>query len=163
VITKWLYSTLLRLYPGDYAASFADEMVAAFEKGCEDRRGRGWAAFVRFAITELAGVVVGIAAEWTAKMTTDSSTRGRVLPDLRKMRPAGVPAELWFAAAGMNQGQSSLPLEVAQTQERVAFLVNGMVHAIANHDFQTARSYSYEESKERDKLRILRKKYGLEP
>jgi len=163
VSTRWVYSTLLRLYPRDFAASFTDEMVAAFEKAFEQRRRQGGAAFVRFAIAELVGVVIGVGTEWIAKLTTDSSIRGRVLPDLRNMRPVGVPPELWFAAASVNSGQSSLPFEVAQAQERVTFLVNGMVHAIANHDFQAARSYSYEEHRERNNLRILRKKYGLAP
>jgi len=59
------------------------------------------------------------------------------------MRPAGVPTELWFDAASVNHHQTSLPLEVAEAQERVTFLMNAMLHAIRNHDFQGARSYSH--------------------
>ncbi|HEY6306621.1 MAG TPA: hypothetical protein VI488_09220 [Candidatus Angelobacter sp.] len=162
MIAQWIYRALLRLYPRDYTAAFADEMLAAFEKGWEERQRQGRAALARFALTEVAGLVTGVGAEWIARLTTDSSVRGRGLPDLRKMRPAGVPSELWFGAAGSNSPQSSLPLEVAQAQERVAFLVGGMVHAIANHDFQAARSYSYEEYRARDTLCSLRKKYGLD-
>jgi len=78
------------------------------------------------------------------------------------MRPAGIPPELWFAAAGVKRCQTSVPLEVAQAQERVTFLLNATVHAATNHDFQVARSYSYDEYRERDRLRFLKKKYGLE-
>jgi len=48
---------------------------------------------------ELAGLLAGAAAEWIAKLTTDKSVRGRSLPDLRMMRPAGMPPKLWFARA----------------------------------------------------------------
>jgi hypothetical protein len=160
---KGVYKTLLRLYPADYSASFADEMLIAFEKECAEHRSRGWAAFVCFALSELAGLMVGILIEWIAKLRTDSSVRGRFLPDLRKMRPVGVPPELWFAAARVNLSQGSLPSEVEQVQRRITFLVDGVVHAIANRDFLAARSYSYEEYRERDNLRVIRKKYGLEP
>ncbi len=160
--TRQVYSALLRLYPRDYTAAFADEMAAAFERACAEHRRGGRAALVRFAVSEMAGLFTGAAREWIAKLTTDSSVRGRCLPDLRKMRPAGVPRELWFGAANAGVEQSSLPLEVAQAEERVTSLVNRIVHAIANHDFPSARSYSYEEYRERDNLRALRKKYGLE-
>ncbi len=161
--TRRIYSALLRLYPRDYAAAFADEMTAAFERACAEHQREGRAALVRFAVSEMAGLLVGAATEWMAKLTTDSSVRGRCLPDLRKMRPAGVPRELWFGIAAAGVEPSLLPREVAQAQERVSLLVDRIVHAIANHDFPAARSYSYEEYRERDNLRALRKKYGLEP
>lgn len=157
-----VFAVLLYLYPNDYSALFAGEMITAFQQGCNEHRSQGRASFVRFVIAELAGLIIRMAAEWIAKLTTDTSTRGRALPDFRKMRPAGVPYELWFAAAGKNYRQTSLPMEVAQAQERVTFLMNAMVHAINNHDFQAARSYSYEEYRQRDKVEILKKKYGLE-
>jgi hypothetical protein len=102
VSAQRVFSALLYLYPNDYAALFAGEMITAFQQGCNEHRSQGRAPFVRFVIAELVGLVIGIAAEWIAKLTTDTSARGRALPDLRKMRPAGVPYELWFAAAGMN-------------------------------------------------------------
>jgi len=157
-----VFRVLLRLYPSDYAALFADEMINAFEQGCNEYRSQRRAPFVRFVVRELVGLIIGLIAEWIAKLTTDTSTRGRSLPDLRKMRPAGVPYELWFAAAGTNYRQTSLPMEVAQAQERVRFLLNARVHAATDRDFQAARSYCYEEYRERDKVRFLKKKYGLE-
>lgn len=159
---RQVYSALLGLYPRDYATAFADEMTAAFERACAEHRQQGRVALVRFAVSEMAGLFAGAAMEWIAKLTTDSSVRGRCLPDLRKMRPAGVPRELWFGAVNAGGEQSSLPLEIAQAEARVTSLVNRIVHAIANHDFPAARSYSYEEYRERDNLRALRKKHGLE-
>ncbi len=82
------YQTLLKLYPFDFRAAFAAEMLAAFDTLDAQRGG-----------VELAGLLAGAAAEWTAKLTTDKSVRGRSLPDLRMMRPAGMPPELWFARA----------------------------------------------------------------
>jgi len=79
------YRALLRLYPYDFRAAFAAEMLAAFAGVGAGRRG-----------AELAGLLAGAAAEWIAKLTADSSVRARALPDLRMMRPAGLPRELWF-------------------------------------------------------------------
>jgi hypothetical protein len=82
---KRAYVALLGLYPYDYRSAFAAEMLAAFERvGPERHR------------AELAGLLTGAAAEWIAKLTSDRSVRARILPDLRMMRPAGMPRELWF-------------------------------------------------------------------
>ena len=152
------YKALLRLYPADYRDSFDAEMANAFERMAEEHRTRGKAAYAGFATAELASLVVGSVAEWIAKATTDSTVRGRSLPDLRKMRPAGVPRETWFAPAAR---ASALPDEVEDAQGRVKFLVDRMVQAIASHDFEGARSFSFEEQKERDNLRRLRAKYNI--
>jgi hypothetical protein len=82
---KRAYRTLLWLYPYDFRAAFAAEMLAAFARTGAERRG-----------AELAGLLTGAAAEWIAKLTSDRLVRGRSLPDLRMMRPAGMPRELWF-------------------------------------------------------------------
>ena len=63
------YRALLKLYPYDFRAAFG---------------------------AELASLVTGAAAEWIAKLTSDSFVRARSLPDRRMMRPAGMPRELWF-------------------------------------------------------------------
>jgi hypothetical protein len=96
---KRAYQALLQLYPADYRASFAAGMLDAFDKTAEDSRCRGRVSLVRFALAELAGLLMGAAAEWIAKLTTDRSARGRCLPDLRMMRPAGVSQESWFRGA----------------------------------------------------------------
>lgn len=85
------YRTLLQLYPADYRAMFAAEMARAFDRGVEERRN---------CAAELIGVIAGAGAEWIAKWTTDASVRGRSLPDLRMMRPPGIPKELWFRSGG---------------------------------------------------------------
>lgn len=91
---KLLYSLALRLYPVDYQMRFAAEMSAAFHAAAEAHRSDRV-----FVLVELAGLAAGIAQEWFAKLTSDRSTRGRQLPDLRMMRPPGVTREQWFGAA----------------------------------------------------------------
>lgn len=103
MITR-VYRMLLLLYPGDYRALFAAGMWNTFAKVAAERRGKGRAVFLRFALAEFIGLMIGAGAEWIAKLTTDPSARGRLLPDLRMMRPAGVSRELWFAGAGMSFG-----------------------------------------------------------
>lgn len=150
------YRALLWLYPRDYTMLFADEMVGAFERAAEERCQLGRTAYVRFALGELVGLAIGAVGEWVAKFTTSSSVRGRCLPDLRRMRPAGVPRDLWFAAAA----GSGAPDEVVDTQRHIDSCLRRMEHAIATHDFEGARFYSNEDLKAREKLRILREKYG---
>jgi len=137
VITS-VYKLLLRLYPWDYITTFAVEMVTAFENACEEHQLRGRWSFICFAMSELSSLMVGAGTEWLAKLTTDRSLRGRCLPDLRMMRPPGVPWEVWFAAAGSNVEQKLLPTAVARAQERVALLLRNMMDAIAKRDYQAA-------------------------
>ena len=138
------YKILLRLYPRDYRALFAGEMLAAFRTGSEECRGQGSGAYLRFAVSELAGLLSGAAAEWIAKSTTGSAIRGRCLPDRLKMRPPGVPWEVHYGEA------------------RAEFLVERTIYAIAHHDFPGARRYSDEERQARENLRLLREKYRIE-
>ena len=154
------YRTLLRLYPSDYRALFALEMQNSFERAAEEHRLLGRPVFIRFLLSEFVGLLGGVGGEWIAKLTTDSSVRGRCLPDLRMMRPPGVPRELWFAGAYEGHGQGS-PDEVLAAQARVSMLIQRMVHAIANHDFPGARRYSYEERLAHEELRRLRQKHDI--
>jgi hypothetical protein len=157
-----IYRTLLRLYPGDYRAVFAVEMGNAFDRVAEDHRPLGRPAFLRFLVSEFSGLFISIGAEWVAKWTTDSSVRGRCLPDLRMMRPPGVPRELWFAGACLSGGHSPLPDEVMEARALISVLIQRTVHAIANHDFPGARRYSREERQARGELRRLQEKYNLD-
>jgi hypothetical protein len=85
---KGIYRALLHLYPADYRAMFADEMARAFDRIAEEHPS---------AIhQEIVGLIAGAAAEWIAKWTTEPTTRGRSLPDLRMMRPVGVTRKMWF-------------------------------------------------------------------
>jgi hypothetical protein len=84
---KRAYETLLQLYPADYKARFSGEMLHTLETAPKKR-----------APAELTGLLIGALKEWIAKLTTDRSVRGRYLPDVRMMRPPGVPQSVWFAA-----------------------------------------------------------------
>jgi len=92
------YSTLLRMYPRDYRAMFAREMRYSFAITVDEIRLRGRVTLLRFVAEELLGLAKGAGLEWIAKLTTDKSVRGRVLPDLVMMRPPGVTREVHFAA-----------------------------------------------------------------
>ena len=150
------YEILLRLYPRDYRAMFAIEMSSAFEEAAAARRVEGRMANVRFTVTELIGLAIGAGVEWIAKLTTDTSVRGRSLPDRLMMRPPGVSWDAHFAGAFLN-----VPEELSQAQQRMDRLVQCMVHAIAHHDFQGARRCSDEERQARESLRRLREKYQI--
>ena len=89
---KRIYRTLLHLYPADYHARFASEMTGAFLAAAESRGNRS-----RFLVSELHGLLIGAAREWRAKLTSNPLVRARTLPDIRKMRPAGVSREAWFS------------------------------------------------------------------
>jgi hypothetical protein len=156
-----IYRTLLGLYPTDYRALFAIEMLRAFEQAAEERRRQSGLTFLGFLLVEFIDLLIGAGREWMAKLTTDSSVRGRHLPDLRMMRPPGVPRELWFAGACVNASQGS-PDAVMAARERIAMLINRTVHAIANHDFPGARRYSQEEREAREELRRLGEKYNID-
>ncbi|HUB79624.1 MAG TPA: hypothetical protein VMB03_12545 [Bryobacteraceae bacterium] len=84
---KRIYRLLLSLYPYDYRAMFAQEMLRTFDQLTPDRHTR-----------ELASLLIGTAREWIAKRTTDPVVRGRALPDVRMIRPVGVTRELWFGS-----------------------------------------------------------------
>jgi hypothetical protein len=121
------YDHLLLLYPRDYRATFAAEMAATFEEAAAERRGLGKVAFARFFLAELIGLARGavaermaklaadvyrsanlagrffLPAEWLANLVytaygSDGSFRSRCAPDLRMMRPVGVPREVWYGA-----------------------------------------------------------------
>ena len=95
-MSKSLYVFLLRLYPRDFAVAFAAEMLRCFQKAYRESHRRGPRYLTRFVLQETSGLLVGAALEWFAKLTTNERVRGRCLPDLRFMRPAGVDWNAWF-------------------------------------------------------------------
>jgi hypothetical protein len=97
-VTRPVFQALLRLYPWDYATAFSADMTTAFDEACQEQRRRGRWPFILFATSEFVGLMLGAGNEWLAKLTTEESVRGRYLPDLRMMRPAGVSQELWFGS-----------------------------------------------------------------
>jgi ATP-dependent Clp protease ATP-binding subunit ClpC len=66
------------------------------------------------------------------------------------------------AAARVKMRQNALPEEIVEVQKRIKFIMHRMDSAVANHEFEKARFYSDEESKERENLRVLREKYSPE-
>ncbi len=54
-----------------------------------------------------------------------------------------------------------LPEDVVELQTRVGVIFRRVVDAVAQHDFAKAREYSEEESREREKLRLLYQQHGL--
>src|SRR5580658_6913360 len=94
---KRAYTFLLGFYPRDYRAMFAREMRNAFSITVDQVRLQGRTKLFRFVAVELLGLAKGAVLEWIAKLTTDTSVRGRALPDLVMMRPPGVAREVHFA------------------------------------------------------------------
>lgn len=113
------YRALLRLYPHDYKERFAAEMLSTFEQRATERRRKSRPTFFGFVIAELIGALSNAGLEWIAKLTTDRAVRGRCLPDLRMMRPPGVPRELWFSSDRKEQASPSA-LRLNQPPTRVA-------------------------------------------
>ena len=107
---KRAYRILLRLYPPDHRAVFGSEMLAAFDESAAERRRQGHAAFTRFILRELAGLVKGAGGEWLAKWLygmrhSNSYISSRGLPDRLLMRPAGVGWDSFYLthAAGASR------------------------------------------------------------
>ena len=132
---KRAYKFLLLLYPREHRDRFANEMTEVFEEPRNDQRARGWNWYVRFAFGEVMGLFAGVADAWLAR----------------------VPV----VANSVANAPYSLPPELADAQGLVDSSIAGIVHAIANHQFERARLYSYEERQAREKLRVLREKYGF--
>jgi ATP-dependent Clp protease ATP-binding subunit ClpC len=61
-----------------------------------------------------------------------------------------------------NFHQNALPDEVIEAQERILFILSRLVDAIFNHEFEKARFYSDQESRERENLRLLQEKYEID-
>jgi hypothetical protein len=144
------YRTLLHLYPNDFQQRFESEMLKTFAQAASERRLQARSAFMRFLLLEFVGLLCGAAAEWFATLFGSGSARRRF------------PGELEFAATGVSVVHPCLPGEVLEAQERIALLIQRMVHAIANHDFSSARSYSYEERAARLELRRLWEKHNID-
>jgi hypothetical protein len=153
---KRAYNMLLRLYPTDYRTCFAAEMLKTFEEAAAWRRKQGMLGSVYFSLAELVGLLIGAAAEWIAKLSTDRSIRGRCLPDLRMMRPPGVTRQQWFARTCATDIQPNPHDEVVEAETQITTTIGNMVHAIANHDFPKARFYSDREREIRAHLLWLR-------
>jgi hypothetical protein len=128
------YRFCLLLYPRQHRDQFAEEMLSVFDEASAERREHRWTWYLRFAFAEVTGLVAGAAEAWFAA------------------KPA---AEVRTAPC------SNLPQELVEAQQRVDANIAGMVHAIANHQFERARNHSDAERRARESLRVLREKYGI--
>ncbi len=126
------YKFMLLLYPRGHRDQFSEEILGVFEEVFDERRTQGWSLSVRFAFAEMAGLVAGAAG---ARFD-------------RRPGPE-VPAV------------STQPHELIEAQQRVDLNVAGMVQAIANHQFERARTLSNQEREARENLRVLREKYQI--
>ena len=129
-----VYRFCLLLYPRQHRNQFAEEMLGVFDEASAERREHGWSWSVRFALAEVAGVVMGAAEAWLSP---------KPAPEVRPTP------------------YSNLPQELIEAQQRVDANIAGMVHAIANHQFEKARNHSDAERRARESLRVLREKYGV--
>lgn len=91
-----MYKRLLRLYPRGHRAIFAAEMSAVYENAAAEHRRRGRMAYLRFALAEWIGLVLGAGEDWLAKFTSSSYMAGLYLPV--KMRPPNKTREQWWRA-----------------------------------------------------------------
>jgi hypothetical protein len=127
------YRFCLLLYPRQHRDQFADEMLNVFQEASAEGRDHGWTWYVRFAFSEVGGLVAGATQAWLAPQR---------------------PAETGTARS------SHLPQELIEAQQRVNANIAGMVHAIANHQFERARVLSNQEREARENLRCILEKYG---
>jgi hypothetical protein len=175
------FKFLLKLYPEDYRASFAAEMMATFDESAAERRRCGRIVFSRFALEEITGVIGGAAKEWIGRIPNIARTTNDVTYSdryssahaarrlLEKMRTPWVSRETFFKVADLicdagmcaNTPQNTLPDAVIEAQERLRFVIARMVHAISNREFEKVRFYSNEERKERENLRLLLEEFKI--
>ncbi len=128
------YGALLRLYPAEYRAIFAQEMLEDFNQAAADCGKRGSTAFVSFVLRELTALLRGLLAEWMEKWTTNTGY----------LTNCSAPTE-----------RSDLPLELVGMEERLQLILRRMEFAIAHHDFPKARLYSDQERIAREHLEWL--------
>ena len=133
-----IYRAILRLYPAEYRAVFASEMVATFDQAAADSGKRGILHFVLFATCEFAGLLKGL---FTERMARRAAQDG------------------YITTGCLSTEDTQLPAEIVEVQNRLARLLRGMEFAIAHHDFPKARFYSNEERVTRAMLERLMDEY----
>ncbi|MGP0072762.1 MAG: hypothetical protein ACLPWF_12620 [Bryobacteraceae bacterium] len=134
------YKVFLFLYPRAHRDQFADEMTEVFEEAAAERSAQGRSWYVRFAFSEIAGLIGGATEAW---MRVREVSAPKPAPD----SPA--TSSLY------------LPQELREAQQRVDANIAAMVQAIANHQFERARFLSDQERVARANLTSLRDKYGI--
>ncbi len=141
MIVNQMFRFLLCFYPPEHRVLFNTEMTSVFEAALAERRRQSHTAWVRFVISEFAGLIAGAMSARTAGLFGSS---GPVV-----------------ATAGASVPQNGLPDDVVEAQQRVDALLGSMVDAIAHHQFEKARLYSGQERDARAQLREIRRRRGL--
>src|SRR5438067_2598291 len=134
------YRAILRLYPAQHRAIFAQEIMETFDQAALDWRKRGSAAYICFAVCELTGLLSGLITEWISKWTAHGG---------------------YITSRCRSQQESNLPAEVVEIEKRLQRLIGFLEFAIANHDFPKARLYSDEERIVREQLLRVTSEYKL--
>ncbi len=138
---KRVYAAFLSLYPQEYRELFGPEVLSVFDQAAREHRARGWSVWTWFLVTELSGAVISAGGHWIDRFSARHHRPGPEVADSTRRRTVSV---------------------IQEAQNRVDFNREQMTHAIANHDFVGARTYSFEELKAREDLRKLRDGYGFD-
>jgi hypothetical protein len=129
-----IYEAILRLYPAEYKAAFASEMISVFEQAAADHKKAGTLTFSWFSACELAGLLKGLLAQHLAKLAARDS---------------------YITERCALQQNTGLRDDIAEAQRHLEHLLSSMEFAIAHHDFPKARYYSDEERIARTRLEQL--------
>ena len=128
------YRAILGLYPPEYRATFAPEMVEVFEQAKADAKKRGFVSFVLFAASELGGLLRGLVSERIRK---------------------SMAQEAYITSRSKCRQGTDASAEIKDVQRHLEHLIRAMEFAIAHHDFPKARFYSNEERNTRALLQRL--------
>ena len=121
------YRGFLLLYPADFRNQFSGEMISVFEQRAGERFADRNSAPVAFFVIEFLSLLKGAFIMWLAETLTQDRN------------PSPVDA-------------TDLPAVEELTKQR-ATAIKKMCASIAEHDFNTARQYSYEEARLKNLLR----------
>ena len=129
--SQWWFEGLIALFPAEYRVMFGTEILGVLLARVADR-----GISFGFVLSETAGLLNGAANEWIAKLgRSDYSSRPRPLTEASTTEPVGS--------------------EIDEAEQRIRMILNRMEYAIAHHQFERARLYSFEERRERANLQRL--------
>jgi hypothetical protein len=128
-----LFRAILRLYPAEYRAVFAPEMIEVFEEASAAWKTRGLFALIWFANCECLGLFKGAVLEHTARWAA---------------RDRYITARC--ASRSLNNQD-----DISEGRCHLEHVLRSMEFAIAHHDFPKARFYSNEERITRAHLQCL--------
>lgn len=128
-----LYKLILRPFPREFRAQFAEEMISVFQQALCDAEKDGTVSRIRLVSSELAGLARGCLREWQRLLTS------------RKHRPVGRICDEFV-----------VPTSVEEAERYIELASRRVISAIANHQFASARIYDRNERRAREVLAELR-------